>query len=199
MAVMELQQKPARTQRPYHHGDLRRTLLDAAVTVTSEKGPAGLSVREVSRRVGVSHAAGIHHFRDKRGLLTAVATEGFQRLRSQLGAAWEASSGSFLEVGVAYVRFAFDQRPYFEVMFRPDLYRADDPELSRAKREAAALLYGGVASVLGDGVEMDRLTSGVAAWSLMHGLATLWLTDNLPAGLGDDPAEVARKVGRHLF
>jgi AcrR family transcriptional regulator len=103
---------------------LRRALLDAALASLAENGPAALSLRALSRRAGVSHAAPAHHFGDKAGLLTAVATEGFLRLGEALQTAHQA--GGFVEVGVAYVRFAVEQRAYFEVMYRPEL-RAKPP------------------------------------------------------------------------
>jgi AcrR family transcriptional regulator len=126
--------------RPYHHGDLRRVLLEAAVEAIDEVGPAALSLRDLARRAGVSHAAPAHHFGDKAGLLTAVAADGFRRLAATLGDAYRAT-GSFLEVGVAYVRFAVTHRAHFEVMFRPELYRADDPALAQARDAARSLLY----------------------------------------------------------
>ena len=126
--------------RPYHHGDLPRALLDAAVQAIAEVGPAAVSLRDLARRTGVSHAAPAHHFGDKAGLLTAVATDGFRRLAATLRETYQAT-GSFLEVGVAYVRFAVTHRAHFEVMFRPELYHTDDPELVRARDAARALLY----------------------------------------------------------
>ena len=128
--------------RPYHHGDLRPVLVAAAVEAIAEDGPAGLSVRAVARRAGVTHAAATYHFGGKAGLLTAVAAEGFRLLADDLGAAWRAT-GSPLEVGVAYVRFALGRRPYFAVMYQPDLLVVDDPDLVAAKSATASLLYGG--------------------------------------------------------
>jgi AcrR family transcriptional regulator len=184
--------------RRYHHGDLRRALLGAAVDAIAERGPAGLSLRDVARRVGVSHAASTHHFVDKTGLLTAIAAEGYRLLAAELGAAWE-RTGSFLEVGVAYVRFALAHPAHFQVMFRPELHRPGDPGLTAAQRAAAELLYGPVASVGGGDGERDRRLAGVAAWSLVHGLATLWLGGSLPPELRDDPEELTRAVAAHLF
>ena len=160
--------------RPYHHGDLRRVLLEEAVASLRESGPAALSLRDLARRAGVSHAAPAHHFGDKRGLLTAVAAEGFRRLAASLGATYEASR-DFAEVGVAYVTFAVEERPYFDVMFRPDLYDPDDPELVAARSASGAALYGPAATV-----SDAPLEAGIAAWSLVHGLATLGLAGNLP-------------------
>jgi AcrR family transcriptional regulator len=184
--------------RPYHHGNLRQALLDAAVQAIAEVGPAAVSLRDLARRTGVSHAAPAHHFGDKAGLLTAVATDGFRRLAATLGEAYQAT-GNFLEVGVAYVRFAVTHRAHFEVMFRPELYHTDDPELVQARDAARALLYPPAAEVTNGPDDGDDLRAGVAAWSLVHGLATLWLNHNLPPQLGDDPEQITREVAHYLF
>ena len=184
--------------RPYHHGDLPRVLLEAAVEAIAEVGPAAVSLRELARRAGVSHAAPAHHFGDKAGLLTAVAADGFRRLAATLGQTYEAT-GSFLEVGVAYVRFAVTHRAHFEVMFRPELYRTDDPELVRARDAARTLLYPPAAEANNSPDDGGDVRAAVAAWSLVHGLATLWLNHNLPPQLGDDPEQITRDVARYLF
>ncbi len=178
-------------ERPYHHGDLRPALLRSAVEVIGDVGVADMTLREVARRAGVSHTAATYHFGDRRGLLTAVAAEGYHRLAAALRAARE-QHRSFLEVGVAYVRFAVSERPYFEVMFVPGLLHEGDPDLRHARAAAAEELYG-----TSDVTERQTF-EGVAAWSLVHGLATLWLNGNLPARLGDDPEELARVVAAHL-
>jgi AcrR family transcriptional regulator len=183
--------------RPYHHGDLRRALLEAALQAIAEVGPAAVSLRDLARRTGVSHAAPAHHFGDKAGLLTAVATDGFERLAATLRETYQAT-GSFLEVGVAYVRFAVTHRAHFEVMFRPELYRTNDPNLVRARDAARALLYPPAAD-LANGPDGDEVRAAVAAWSLVHGLATLWLNHNLPPQLGDDPEQITREVAHYLF
>ena len=184
--------------RPYHHGDLPRALLEAALQAIAEVGPAAVSLRDLARRTGVSHAAPAHHFGDKAGLLTAVAADGFRRLAATLGDTYQAT-GSFLEVGVAYVGFAVTHRAYFEVMFRPELYHGDDPELVRARDAARALLYPPAAEAATSPDGDDNVRAGVAAWSLVHGLATLWLNHNLPPQLGDDPEQITRDVAPYLF
>lgn len=168
------------------------------MAAVAEGGPASLSLRDVARRVGVSHAAPTHHFRDKPGLLTAVAEQGYRLLATELRSAWE-STGSFLEVGVAYVRFAVRWRAHFDVMFRPDLYRPHDAALMAANQEAASLLFGPVASVGTVDAQNDGRLAGLAAWSLVHGLATLWLNGNLPDTCGSDPETAARAVAGQLF
>lgn len=177
----------------YHHGDLRRAVLAAATEAISEDGVAALSLRDLARRAGVSHAAPAHHFGDRSGLLTALATDGY----TMLGDALTAAGPQLLEQGVAYVRFAVAHPAHFEVMFRPQLYRADDPELLVAQRRATQALSEGVAAeaAAGDGVEVR-----VAAWSIVHGFATLWLAGALaPELLDQDPGEVACRAIRLLF
>src|SRR5215470_3014166 len=177
--------------RPYHHGDLRAALLRAAVEAIGHAGPAATSLREVARRAGVTHAAAAYHFGDKAGLLTAVAVQGYRMLAQELRDARDVQRG-FREVGVAYVRFAVRHRAHFEVMYRPELYRPDDPEVSQARAATAAVLYGTASP------DVARLAAGAAAWSLVHGLATLWLNGNLPQQLGNDPEEITRLVARYL-
>ena len=83
-------------------------------------------------------------------------------------------------------------------MFRPELYHTDDPAVVTARAAAAALLYGPVRR-LSDVPTVDTLQAGVAAWSLVHGLATLYLGGNLPPHLGDDPDQIARAIASYLF
>jgi AcrR family transcriptional regulator len=181
----------ARSPRPYHHGDLRPALVRAAIATIDEVGPATMSVREVARRAGVTHAAATYHFGDKAGLLTAVAVEGYRLLAEELEQT-QRETRSFLEVGVAYVRFAVTHRAHFEVMFRTELYDADDPELREARAATAALLYGTTQAT------DDQVAAGVAAWALVHGIADLWLNGSLPPRLGDDPEAITRRVAHHL-
>ncbi|MYS36056.1 TetR family transcriptional regulator [Streptomyces sp. KhCrAH-43] len=180
------------SDRAYHHGDLRRAVLTAALDVIHTEGPAALSLRDLARRAGVSHAAPAHHFKDRTGLLTAIAAEGYDLFADALAAAPD-----LRERGVAYVRFATTHPAHFQVMFQPDLYRADDPDLLAAKDRATAELRAGVAALAP--TDAPRLT-GIAAWSLAHGFATLLLSGNLSDAVGDrDPEEVFREVGRLLF
>ncbi|MEC3920249.1 TetR/AcrR family transcriptional regulator [Nocardia sp. CDC160] len=175
--------------KPYHHGDLRRAMLAVAVAAIDEQGPTSVSLRDLARRAGVSHAAPVHHFGDKAGLLTALATEGFDLLADYLA---DAVGRGIVELGVRYVRFATDHRAHFEVMFRPDLYRADDPDVSRAGDRAYSLLAEGI------GAEVDEAEFGsavVAAWSLVHGFATLWNVHMMPSDVVADPAKGARVIG----
>ncbi|MEV6395781.1 TetR/AcrR family transcriptional regulator [Streptomyces sp. NPDC051907] len=179
------------SQRTYHHGDLRRAVLSAALDVIRAEGPAGLSLRDLARRAGVSHAAPAHHFKDRAGLLTAIATEGYDLLAVALAEAPE-----LRERGVRYVRFAFAHPAHFQVMFQPELLRGDDPELLAAKARAGKELQAGVAGLAADERGPDAQLAGVAAWSLAHGFATLALTRNLPV---DAPEETFRALAGLIF
>jgi AcrR family transcriptional regulator len=181
----------ASAPRPYHHGHLRPALIEAAVAAVEDDGLGAMSLRGVARRAGVSHAAATYHFGDKAGLLTAVAVEGYQRLAEALRAEDQASR-SYLEVGVAYVRFAVSHRGYFEVMYRPELYHPQDPALIEARAGAATSLY------RSDQPDAEHMATGIAAWALMHGVATLWLDGNMPPPLGEDPEAIARLVAARL-
>jgi AcrR family transcriptional regulator len=184
--------------RPYHHGDLRRAVLDAAVAAIAESGPTAVSLRDLARRADVSHAAPAHHFGDKAGVLTALAAEAYDKLADTLFETQE-RTGEFLEMGVAYVRFAIDNRAHFEVMYRPDLYNPGDPTVVAARERAGEALYGGVATAQRRPSEIHTHVAGVAAWSLVHGFASLWLHGSLPAEFSDDPEAAARAVAGILF
>jgi AcrR family transcriptional regulator len=177
----------------YHHGNLRSEMLRRAEALIAEEGPSALSLREVARRVGVSHAAATHHFGDKAGLLTALAVDGLQGLAGALTAA---RGQGFLEVGVAYVRFAVDRPGVFAVMFDQDLVHPDDPALVAARAAAGESLYGGAPEILAP--DADRVSGALAAWSLVHGLASLLRGGMVPPGLPDDPERLTRLVAAHL-
>jgi AcrR family transcriptional regulator len=183
----------AKDETSYHHGDLRRTLIDAAVSTVAASGPADVSLRGLAAAAGVSHAAPVHHFGDKAGLFTAIATEGYDALADELTSVWD-ETGDFLEVGVRYVHFALAQPGYFEVMFRTDLLNMDDEELVRAQGRAFAMLKEPLTE-LGRGPDPDTLfVATLSSWSIVHGLATLILSGNLPEIDRADPDRLVRRV-----
>lgn len=165
----------------YHHGDLRRAMTAAAADAVAERGPAGLSLRELARLAGVSHAAPAHHFGDKAGVLTAVAAEGF----ALLAAAVDGAGDDLLAAGVAYVRFAVDHPGHFAVMFDRSLLHGDDAELRAAEQAAASALEN-----LAPDTDAAR-----AAWSVAHGFASLWLSGAIS---GPDVVGAAEPVLRRL-
>src|SRR6476469_2011037 len=112
-------------KRPYHHGNLKPALLQAAVELIAEVGPAAFTLREVARRAGISHNAPYRHFREKDELLAAVATAGFERLTEALERSAKATRAShpnpalrrFHASGLGYIRFALHAPEHLLVMF----------------------------------------------------------------------------------
>jgi AcrR family transcriptional regulator len=195
-----------RKKRDYHHGDLRKALLGGVARVIREKGLGEVSLREVARRIGVSHGAPAHHFASKRALLTAFATEGYTKL---VAACREEVARSHAEdprerlasMGRGYFRFCIEQREYYEVMFRVDLTDTKDTAFKSA---TDALWSDMSAAVMEIGAKnyapgKDLQAFGLAAWALAHGMAALWQSGRL--GLrskGADPmALIARAT--HVF
>jgi AcrR family transcriptional regulator len=177
--------------RGYHHGDLRRSIVDAALRVIAADGPGALSLRDLARQAEVSHAAPAHHFGNKAGLLTAIAVEGYTLLADALSRGPEPT---FLDVGARYVRFALDHPAHFEVMFRPDLYDHENPAVVEARGHTNAALQRAAG---GSGGGRAR---PVAAWSLAHGFATLWASGSLARATGaKDPIALFRSVAREAF
>jgi len=181
---------------PYHHGDLRRALLDTALEAVAEQGPAAISLRDVARRAGVSHAAPTHHFGDKTGLLTALAAEGWSLLADALTEAGE-QKPSFAELGVTYVVFATAHPAHFAVMRAPGLVRGDDPELAAAQQRAGDRLQAG-ASSHDRGTTPETATTALAGWALVHGLSALLVEGMVRPEPGTDVATLARSVTARL-
>ncbi len=185
----------------YHHGDLRAAILEAAAAAVQREGVHAVNLRALARDVGVSHTAPRHHFGDKRGVLTALATQGYVELTARLRAA--ASTGSFLDVGVAYVEFALSHPAHFAVLFQPDLVDAEDPDLRRASAELARTLTGADSTAIAEGAAPTARVAGhsdaaIAAWSIAHGFATLALSGAISAASKKDLLDLARRSLRNL-
>lgn len=181
------------TKSGYHHGDLRRTIVAAAVEAIGESGLDGWSLRELARKANVSHAAPAYHFGDKAGVVSAIAAEGF----TLLGDALEAAGSDFLAMGLAYVSFAVTHPVHFGVMFQPGLHRPDDEAVRLARTRAGDLLRKAARAVTASASDVPHTT--LAAWSIAHGFANLWLSGALQLPAGTDPVEVARPVLRRLL
>ena len=175
--------------RPYHHGDLASALLDAGEVELAEKGIEGFSLRGVAKRAGVSHAAPAHHFGDVDGLLTALASRGFDRFVARQQAFCQLARHdpvSQLEAsGVGYVAFALENPALFRLMFgsqRPDF---DSDVLGRAAQAAFDDLVRRVAAVTGNphvpAKDRAALTDVGTVWALVHGLADLMIGGRIPA------------------
>lgn len=180
----------------YHHGDLRAVILAEAARLVAERGADGVSLRELARSAGVSHAAPAHHFTDRRGLFTALATEGFQLLTEALSNA----RGRFTDAALAYVRFALDHPGHYQVMFSKSLLDAADTELAAAETAAGDELSRGVATLRDPNARADPAGAQLAAWSLVHGFSTLWLNDAVNAHIRQaDPMDTVARIATMLF
>jgi AcrR family transcriptional regulator len=183
---------PRTSRRSYHHGNLRRALLDQVLATIRVEGVEGVTLRDIGARVGVSRTALYRHFADKRALLAAVATEGFRMLRQQLIAAWEnggRGDSAFHAMGVAYVRFAVDNPAHYRVIFGGFVDPgAKEPELATEAHGAFQALVDAVAALQHDGVflEDDPVRMATYAWALVHGIATLAIDCQLPDPVGVD-------------
>ncbi len=189
----------------YHHGDLRRALLTAARQLIERTGPSGSSLRAIARQAGVSPAAPYHHFEDREAILAALAAEGFEELGDGMRrSARRVREGAPLDklqaAGVAYVGFAVKNPELFRLMFSGPLGdRSAYPELQRRAAAAFAVLQRlvGGSSQTPPGELPPRVA--LAAWSTVHGLATLLIDGRL----GDRPSErraaqIAREVTQVL-
>lgn len=180
--------KAARRTKPkvkatgsYHHGELKRALLDAAATVLADYGVEGFTLRECARRAGVSHGAPAHHFGDVRGLLSAFTAQSFEQLEALTHEYQrKAPSDGFSQLlasGTAYVDFALTERARFQLMFRSDRLNSADEHLRRAGQAVFGILQKDMARTSAEadaeGVMLPEKTA--LAWSIVHGFATLML------------------------
>lgn len=202
-------QRHASQSSPYHHGDLRRALVEAALALVTEEQNWGFSLREVARRAGVSHNAPYRHFPEKRDLLAALAVAGYEALRVKLVAAAEAAEGpedELLAIGVAYVQFGTENPARYRLIFGSDLLTGG-PGIPDSVGEAAQAAKAVLVDVVGRGVQTGRFAVSqdtqaerdlvvLTAWSLVHGL-TMLLIDGL-AGQAVPPA-VPESVTRTLL
>lgn len=174
-----------RRAKPYHHGNLREALLEAAVRLIAEVGPTAFTLREVARRAGVSHNAPYRHFRDRDDLMAAVAAQGFRELtRAMIEAAAPRSDplDRLKHAGLGYVTFALRRPEHFTVMFDAPVSKRKHADSAGAAEESFATLLGFVKG----GQEAGRLPSGdlqemaLLAWTMVHGIAKLAITGRLP-------------------
>jgi AcrR family transcriptional regulator len=205
VADMATPRAPRLVKKPrdqYHHGDLRRALLQAAVRTIQKSGFAALTLRAVGDEVGVSRSALYRHFADKSALLTAVASEGFRMLRVDLLAAWEGGGkgrAGFDAMGEAYVRFALTNPWHYRVMFGGGFeLHADDPELLQEGTSAFVALVDALVEQQGQGLVRrdDPQTQANFVWAVVHGIAMLAIDGQLEHEGSDAEALTRYAVAR---
>lgn len=179
---------------PYHHGDLRRALLEAALIILEKEGEAGLGLRDVARAVGVSPAAPYRHFDGRAALLEALAVTGFQRFTRAMEDVAAAQSADMLAaMGKTYVLFALRNAALFRLMFSAQLRRDNRPGLRMAADAAFATLR----HVSGGDARSGRIAA-LAAWARVHGLAVLLLDGQIALEAGEDiEALITEIIAKH--
>jgi AcrR family transcriptional regulator len=184
----------------YHHGDLRRALIQQAVRTIQTVGVEALTLRTVGERLGVSRTALYRHFSDKQSLLAAVACEGFRMLRLALTAAWDEHGrgrDGFEAMGLAYVQFAFAHPSHYRVMFGSFVEScAKDADLVQEAQAAFQVLVDSLVEQQHAGLvrQDDPLLQARFVWAAVHGIAMLAIDGQLA---GKDAAAVnTYAVGR---
>ena len=188
-------------ERPYHHGNLRAALLAQAEHTLRKQGLEGLSLRELARRTGVSHAAPRRHFADRQALLDALAESGFARLGTQLRAAAESAGEDFearlRAIGLAYVRFAISDAALLELMFA-----GKEREQAGVLQEAADRAFSVILELIEEGQANGALEPGeperigLLLFATMQGIAALVTVGIVEPAKVD--SLVADAIGRFL-
>jgi AcrR family transcriptional regulator len=171
-----MEQAPLAETRPYHHGDLRRALVEAGRRLLEAEGGADLSLRAVAREAGVSPAAPYHHFRDKNELLDALAMEGWDQLGDQMRAALAAADPArerLVTLGIAYVRFSRMNPAIYRVMFACSQNNETMPEKLRDEGAYRLVCDTLIESGLDPEDETGLELAAIAVWCAAHGVAEM--------------------------
>jgi AcrR family transcriptional regulator len=186
--------RPAPPPKPYHHGDLRRVLIDAALRLAEEGGPAAVSVREAARRAGVSPGAPFRHFPSRDALMMAVAEEAQRRFRIELEAALapvpaDDPLARFRALGLGYLRWAIRNPAHFEVISNGRLFDHDGAAtVSRDNSELIAMTERLLAEAFAKGAlrVSDLKQVQIAGRALVYGFARMNIDGHFPRwGIAD--------------
>lgn len=204
-----MNKKPAKAAKPkaYHHGDLRRVLLDAALDLVGQQGVQGFTLREAARAAEVSHNAPYRHFATRAQLLVALAIDGHQLLlefiRTAVGGCITRRE-RLLALGTAYLQFGCDHTAHFRVMYSGEVASNGTPELAAAQAAtfeffAQEIRAGEAEGLFRAGHTVDYALVG---WSAIHGATTLVLDGVLQGTVlfaDYKPADLARLVLESLL
>lgn len=173
--------QPSRERRGYHHGNLREALIDAALELISEKGPAGFTFADAARGAGVSPAAPYRHFRDRDALMADIAKRGFEALAEVLTAAAKDGSPNAVatveRIGQAYIDFARREPALFSAMFESGPASAEEPAVKAAEDRAFNVLLEACEAISSSAKTTQRPPAMMMAlhlFSLAHGIAALY-------------------------
>jgi AcrR family transcriptional regulator len=166
----------------YHHGNLREALIEAALSLIAERGPAGFTFAEAARSAGVSAAAPYRHFRDRNDLVAAVAKRGFDKFTAELDAAWRGGRPDPITAiencGRAYLDFARREPASYAAMFQPGFPTDEDAALLAASDRAFAIIREAAQTACATIPKPDRppaLMVALHIWALAHGVASLFV------------------------
>jgi AcrR family transcriptional regulator len=171
-------------ERGYHHGRLRQALLAAARTLISERGPAGFTLSEAAKRVGVTGAAPYRHFADRKALVAALAHEGFEHFNGELRRAWDGGKpdpvSALRRRGAAYLAFARTEPGLYKAMFGDGGF-STRPEADSAAQKAFDELIRTTIAVLRHfyAPERDARALAMQIWATTHGVAELMLAGHI--------------------
>jgi AcrR family transcriptional regulator len=179
---MSWRKEHGRAARGYHHGNLKEALLQAALGLIAEKGPAGFTFADAARSAGVSPAAPYRHFRDRDELLSSIAQRGFEQFEAVLSAAWDDGRpdtlAAFERVGKAYLKFAREEPAFYSAMFESGLPIDLNPALQAAGERAFGIIRAAaerLAALAPPGVTRPpALMMALHIWSMSHGVASLF-------------------------
>ncbi|MFZ2008016.1 MAG: TetR/AcrR family transcriptional regulator, partial [Stellaceae bacterium] len=168
-------------RRGYHHGNLREALIDAALSLIAQKGPAGFTFADAARSAGVSSAAPYRHFRDRDALIADVARRGYELFETHLEKAWNNGQPepfrAFENVGRAYLGFARNEPAYYSAMFEAGVPLDANPELRAASERAFAVLRTAAEELIAPMPAERRppaLMMALHVWAMAHGIASLF-------------------------
>ena len=196
-----------RGRKAYHHGDLRRALVDQAAKLVQKQGHPSITVRQVARQIGVSNTAAHYHFHTRETLLAAVATCGFEVMTAALESAMRDATDArsrLTELGKAYVQHALRHGRMYQLMFSAETATRDaNPELRAASDRMFALLVDAIRAGQETGLVRGGppIDAALVAWSAAHGFASLALERrlHLPGLQGRESGELAAIVLRGVF
>ncbi|MGP9810074.1 TetR/AcrR family transcriptional regulator [Rhodopseudomonas sp. NSM] len=179
---MSWRKEERRAERGYHHGNLKEALLQAALGLIAEKGPAGFTFADAARMAGVSPAAPYRHFRDREELLSIIAQRGFELFEQVLAKAWDDGRPdaitAFMRVGPAYLAFARNEPAYYSAMFESGVPVDANPLLMTASERAFNVIRAAaerLAALTPAGVTRPpALMMALHIWSMSHGIASLF-------------------------
>jgi AcrR family transcriptional regulator len=180
----------------YHHGNLKETMVKAAIRLIEKRGEASFTIRELAKLVGVSHAAAYRHFRSKRELLAQIAEEGFHGLQASFDESLSQNAGRSCRtrikaLGASYVRYALQHPGHFRAMFHVELQSHSDlPSLKDAASKAFGTLLDAVTEGIARRELVRRPARGLAmvAWSAVHGASLLLLDGQIESPPGPEEA-----------